>query len=571
MREYDLKTQRIIGADVPLDPTQFPLEQFLQAFHQIAAVRSDVALVLAGLRSKGETFSVWNFIEQNGLSERIEFLPYFEACRYFPVKKSDCAIWINRDTLASDLTAKALITKLDDGNEKPKSALFFTSFHPEKQEGNSFVMRQWLSHLREAGYSVHIVYYKCDFAMVTSAMASRARAQYDLYQEIDVTSRLAGKNRNGLNVHVDDWCGGEAVRAVRALESRYHYDIAFVHYAFMSAVFEALPPMSKKILLTHDAFANRNQRMLEAGYLQSGWVSLTAEGETLACLRADVVVAVQEEEAKYFSRLVDGKSEVRIVAPVIPTTMNVMPSRTGQNPMRIGYFGSSNWINEANLAAFLECWLEDEDLRGESEIIIAGGVCDSFAQRVKNGEQILARAAPKMLGRMDDLSAFFQTCDVIVNPERGGSGIKIKTLEALAAGSAIVTTLAGSVGIGSTSRYHRARDAAEIVDILGQLADDNSLIEEAKKESVQAYQRYAEINNGALEDLLGPPSKRTSARIHSRVANSIDNRNPTASNFVRGYSGQTSEKRKSRFFSNIKKFPWKAAKRATDLIEKFTR
>ena len=80
--------------------------------------------------------------------------------------------------------------------------------------------------------------------------------EYDLFIGVDVNTRLVGWNRNGLNVHVDDWCGKELLDEVSKLTSRFEYDVAVVNYAFMSAVFNEVAPYTKKILLSHDRFTD---------------------------------------------------------------------------------------------------------------------------------------------------------------------------------------------------------------------------------------------------------------------------------------------------------------------------
>ena len=77
-------------------------------------------------------------------------------------------------------------------------------------------MRQWLRHLASAGYSVHLLYYSLDKSFVPTDVSSLERFDYDQFIEIPVHSGLVGHNTNGLNVHVDDWCGEEVCLRRRA-------------------------------------------------------------------------------------------------------------------------------------------------------------------------------------------------------------------------------------------------------------------------------------------------------------------------------------------------------------------
>ena len=66
-------------------------------------------LALAIKRSQSGKFSVLNWIEKHKLSDRVSFHPYYHACNDFPVKKIECACWIDDSTLESDLNASVLL------------------------------------------------------------------------------------------------------------------------------------------------------------------------------------------------------------------------------------------------------------------------------------------------------------------------------------------------------------------------------------------------------------------------------------------------------------------------------
>ena len=501
---------KIIAADFPLLTSRYPLESLLNAFKALCAERANIRLVLAGARRPEEDYSVWNFVDANDLAGRVDFLPYYDRCDQFPIKKSECDVWISRTTPADQLTIDLLRRSLDGEMESPpKYALFFTSFHPQKQEGNSRLMRIWLDHLRDAGYRVHLVYYMYDLSAVTSEMRREALKSYNLYLEVDVESRLVGKNRNGLNVHVDDWCGVEALDAVSELVSRFEYDLAITNYPFMTAVFDRVQAYTQKILLTHDSFADRNRRMLAQGYEESGWMSLDEQGERLACERSDAIVALQEEEAEHFRRLADDACKVVVVSPLFPQR-TIVP-RQPEGRLRIGYFGSSNWINEKNIGEYMRLWADDAQLAARSEIFIAGGVCENLEDFVPIA--LLSKVEPRLLGRVQDLGEFFSQCDVIINPERGGTGIKIKTLEALSYGVPVMTTRAASVGIGSKSRFHNARDIADLVRLSSELAAAPKMLTELHRETEAAFSKYCDDHSGRLATLLGPvrPVEHTSS------------------------------------------------------------
>ena len=494
---------RYIGADMPLDTGVSPIEALLAAFRKICQHRDDVRLLLTGKRCPAEIYSVFNELDRHGLTDRARFIPYYQHCDHFPVKKPDCDIWISRHTPPQSITPAALEQRLEQGDPgRSKHALFFTSFHPGKQEGNSTLMRRWLAHLKSAGYTVHLAYYMYDIEAVDTDMRRASLYEYDLYKEIPVVSKLTGANYNGLNIHVDDWCGCEAMDAIGSLCDRFEYDIAITNYPWMSAIFERVHAYTRKILLTHDSFVDRNRRMLEQGYPESGWVSIDQEGERLACERSDVVVAMQEHEAEGFRKLIDPE-RVRVVGPVFDRVEIAFPE-PGEK-LRIGYFGSSNWVNEQNLGAYLKHWADDEELRNRSEILIAGGVCETLKDFVP--ASLLKRVSPTMIGRVDAPADFFAQCDLVINPERGGTGIKIKTLEALAHGCAVLSTSGGSVGLDSPSPYHAAEGFKHAAELTRDFLEDPQRLTDLRTTCREVYDRYVSAQRSAMNALLGTPAE----------------------------------------------------------------
>ena len=486
---------------MPLNSKLYPVRELLDAFRGALVNRPDLYLVLAGRRDETDDFQIWNYIDEYQLADFVEYLPYFDICREFPVKKQDCAIWIERDTPPAELTSETLLARLQLAQSThPKLALFVTSFIPAKLEGNSTLMRQWLDHLRAAGYRVHMLYYGLDKSLMTEKLHQATRRMADIVVEVDVETHIVGRNCNGLNVHVDDWCGKELLDAVERLSSTFEYDVALVNYSFVSATFDRMAPYTKKILITHDKFADRNRRMLAQGFPEASWVSLDHRGEALALRRADVAVALQDEEAETFRALANPNCDVQVIGPLPEAQQVSIPLHSKK--LRIGYLGSRNSVNEHSIVAFVKEWAQHTVLIEGSELVLAGGLCVSLSHFMS--EELMTIASPRMLGEVESLHTFFEQCDVFINPERGGTGIKIKTLDAMAHGVAVLTTVAGGVGIGSRSRFHAASDAAGLADLVLECVRDRAIVEQVRNDTREAFTNYAERHRSSLTDLLGP-------------------------------------------------------------------
>jgi glycosyltransferase involved in cell wall biosynthesis/SAM-dependent methyltransferase len=500
-----------IGADIDVYRGAETIAQLLSRVGELRTSGQDWRLFLAGFRNASADLLVWNEVENRGLGDVVEYWPYTDVCRRFPIRKRDADQWIDNQVSQSDILA--LGTKSTLGFQADRSVLFVSYMHPWKPEGNSRLMLDWLQQFRAGGYRIHLLYYEGDPpGTVTEEMRAAARRFCDLYHEVPIRSNLVGWNQNGRNVHVDDWCGPDLLDEVTGLVRRFSYDMAFVNYAFMSAVFDRIHAYTQKVLLTHDRFENRNERLLAEGFSESAWMSLTRSGERLACERADTVIALQSDEADYFREVAGNPDKVVTVSPVLP--VRPPPERSPSKELRIGYFGSHNWVNEQNLGAFMREWLDRPDLRENSSIVLAGGICGKLEQFIDR--EILDRVTPRRLGHVDDLATLFAECDVVINPERGGTGLKIKSLETMAHGMPLLSTRAGAVGFDSESRYHNAEDFAALADLLQDLARDRRLVSIAIAETNAVYDAYSERSKNAVSELIGTKSAE-SAPIGARA------------------------------------------------------
>lgn len=488
----------VIGADLRRTGGGLRVERLLGAFRDLRATLPELRLVLATRRHRTDHFSVANWIDRHNLRDAIGHHPYFDVCRDFPIRKRDCAAWIDDATPDDLLTAEGLARIMQ--HSRQKSALFVTPFHPARPDGATTLMRQWLVHLRAAGYRVDLLHYATDGSIPDRDLVPMAVWPHDRLIRTQVLSPLVGHNAAGLNVHVDDWCGDELLETVDGIVAAGCHDVAIVNYAFLSAVFDRIPPSTHRILLTHDRFTDRARRMLADGFAKATWVSLDQAGETLALRRADTVVALQDAEADDFRHMAGAGADVRVIGPV-PRGTPIAPSPPGER-LRIGYLGSGNRVNEASLADLLGHWDRCEVLRDGAELVLGGEVCETLAGFVS--PDLLARTRPRMLGPVPALRDFYAACDLVMNPERGGTGIKIKSLDAMAHGMPLVSTRAGMAGIESAGRHHSAPDNAALATLLAGIATDRTLLAEVAEQTAIAWAAYVHRHGHALETLLGP-------------------------------------------------------------------
>ena len=119
-----------------------------------------------------------------------------------------------------------------------------------------------------------------------------------------------------------------------------------------------------------------------------------------------------------------------------------------------GYLGSANPWNLAALRAL------DTALAGAPELpwLLAG--------RVLRRQDIRLASRPRLMPHVAEVAAFYAAVDCVLNPMAGGTGLKVKTVEALAFGNPVLGTADAFAGLNAEHPGHRCADAAALVTLM---------------------------------------------------------------------------------------------------------
>lgn len=257
---------------------------------------------------------------------------------------------------------------------------------------------------------------------------------------------------------VDDWCDPATVPAVRHEVETFRPHAIVMVYIWNSALLEGLPRSILRVLDAQDVFADRDQRMRAAGVVQS-WFSVTAAEEARGVSRFDVVLAIQEQEAAHYRAMTAGP--VVTVGHFLPALDTGPVSAEPQ----LLIVASDNAVNVDGVQWFLrEVWPQVQAARPDAELQIAGRVCGLLTPA----------SGVSLRGPVDDLATLYAKSRIVVNPLRGGTGLKIKGAEALAAGRPVLSTpsaaegLEGAIGEGLVIAPDGAAMAAGALALLRQ-------------------------------------------------------------------------------------------------------
>lgn len=294
-----------------------------------------------------------------------------------------------------------------------------------------------------------------------------------------------------LRTDVDDWCDVATRSQLHTEVADFRPHAVFMVYFWNSLLLEGLEPNILKVLDAQDVFTNRNERMRRAN-IDMDWFSVSAAQEKRGLDRFDVILAIQEHEAEHYRSLTTRK--VVTVGHLLPSMQSAAPPSTPKLLM----VGSDNPINVDGANWFLhDVWPAVLAARPDATLNIVGRLCAHIPES----------AGVTLSGPVDNLDAVYYESAVVVCPLRGGTGLKIKSAEALAAGRVVVSTrsaaegLEEAVGHGMIIADDAAHMSSEIIQILGDIERLRFLSLEATRFSHRWNERSAKAFDEVFTDV----------------------------------------------------------------------
>jgi glycosyltransferase involved in cell wall biosynthesis len=170
-------------------------------------------------------------------------------------------------------------------------------------------------------------------------------------------------------------------------------------------------------------------------------LSFAIHEEKAMLLQSDAILGIQTNESEYLAGLLPGK---RIVTVGIDADLPQDPGLPSTASETIGIIGSDNPANCEGLDLFLEhSWSVIRAHRPEARLCIAGKLGIALQAQLSDGFP----EGVTTLGWIPDLSHFYRDLRLVVNPVVRGTGLKIKSVEALAHARPLVAYPVGVEGI----------------------------------------------------------------------------------------------------------------------------
>lgn len=238
---------------------------------------------------------------------------------------------------------------------------------------------------------------------------------------------------------IRDW---KASCALAGVLKRGRHDVVLFEYIWAAkylnaANFHAMP--TERWLDTIDVMHQRHASSKQAGIPVKS--PLTAEAEAAFFRDFTRLIAIQEDEAEELRRMAPDKEVVTM--PVVPRVDRGVHPRpvaySDEGPILL-HVSSRDPIAVSSLRWFLETvWLEVLAACPAAQLHVLGSIDGEF-----QGE---CHPNAFFHGFVQRTASFYRHATLAINPCLAGSGLKIKTVEALAYDLPVVTTDFGAQGI----------------------------------------------------------------------------------------------------------------------------
>jgi glycosyltransferase involved in cell wall biosynthesis len=361
-----------------------------------------------------------------------------------------------------------------------------TPTHPTDQ-GNRARILQIANALKRTGVTVELLYYAIDG--LDQGTISAMRAAWDALHIVPLGG-FVPRRRYPACWGVDDWVSPQLIEVVRYLNDSVRYHAVIINYVWLSVLATIFDPaVTVRILDTHDAFGDRHILARAAG-MQPSWFYTTKAEEARGINRADNILAIQPEEGRYFRGLTAKPVDV-IEYAVAPQFL----SRRAGAKINIGYIGSGNPWNVESVKQFDSLLANSPNadfLAAHANFLLFGGISRVI------GELKIFRS----MGVVDDIRDAYGMMDLVVNPMVGGTGLKIKTVEALAFGKPVLATKAGGAGLELVHQDLLHDDMHSLAGRITVLLTDPDELFTLRNDMQRAYETFYNDLNQRLSDML---------------------------------------------------------------------
>lgn len=276
-------------------------------------------------------------------------------------------------------------------------------------------------------------------------------------------------------------------QALIQLLQQHSFDIIQIEGVFMATYIPVIRQYSKAkiVLRSHNVEHQIWERHLanEKTSIKKSYLSLQNKQlktfEINAFKISDAIVTITDEDKKNIQKLVPSKEIYTCLTGVNLEQYTVNPNI--KYPRTLFHFASMDWMPNIEAVDWLlnEVWSLVVKQQASAKLILAGRGMPERFKRLSNPNVLIVE-------EVKSSEEFYKNHDIMLVPLWSGSGLRIKLVEGLAYGKAIITTSIGAEGIPYTNNQHViiADTAQEFADAILFLLDNDN-----KKQAMQNQAR----------------------------------------------------------------------------------
>ncbi len=274
------------------------------------------------------------------------------------------------------------------------------------------------------------------------------------------------------------WVSPRVYRRIRRILSQTEFDVVYIDHLGMAVylpLVRRLAPRARFVLEQHNVesdffaqYAERQTNPVKRAVARSEHET-ARRWEIATMKKVDAVVAISTSDADAFRAMAG--VDAHVVPQVMPLSRR--PWTSGRKK-RLVYLGNLTWHpNVEGLDWFVqEVWPHVRANAPDAVLDIGGSGLPPGTVPEK-----WRAAGVNVVGFVADLEVFYEGAVGFLAPILGGSGVRIKVLEAFRAGLPLVTTDAGALGLPIQHGEHAliGNDARAYADNVVRLCGDDDL------------------------------------------------------------------------------------------------
>jgi hypothetical protein len=292
----------------------------------------------------------------------------------------------------------------------------------------------------------------------------------------DIVGKRAPKVDEPLTILESSFCHDALIGVLTAISRQVPNPVYYINYGFMTRFIPYLSGVPISLVDTHDVLSDKSAKVTAFGISDSVAVSPAEEQRMLR--HAEAIIAIHSDDATKLSALDANKLVLTAGVDFAVPDIGAPPDQP-----TILVIAHNNPINLRGVQDFLRfAWPLIKLAEPEAQFIVVGSVSESVQYP---DPQV------HFVGMADDLTPYYRTARVVINPSVAGTGLKIKTVESIAYLRPVVAFPHGVDGIAGplVRMCHIASDwyefAGEVIRLLQ--SDSDALPNSAERDAIKDH------------------------------------------------------------------------------------